>query len=232
MRGSEGGGRGGRPPPGQVLAWKRLLGAVVSSGPVGQRDGVAVTAPWVGPPQREESGECLVVGLDIVVYHRHNSYSTPRNGPRRMVSGCQPASPQDAPPLCTDGRVHRGPRGAVAAVRRLALRAQDPVRQPPLPLRGGGGAVRAPGRRGARRGRGARWPRRTSSAGSSRPFFGPDGHPITKAEADKLPRQQRDRCQWRRCCRAVTLSHTTAVYCARKRMSRSALLTRPRSFSP
>ena len=45
--------------------------------------------------------------------------------------------------------------------------------------------------------------------GSSRLLFGPDGHPITKAEADKLPRQRRDRCQWRRCYRAVTLSHTT-----------------------
>jgi hypothetical protein len=45
--------------------------------------------------------------------------------------------------------------------------------------------------------------------GSSRLLFGPDGHPITKAEADKLPRPQRDRCQWRRCYRAVTLSHTT-----------------------
>lgn len=46
--------------------------------------------------------------------------------------------------------------------------------------------------------------------GSRRLLFGPDGrHPITRAEAEKLPRRQRDRCRWRRGYRAVTLSHTT-----------------------
>jgi len=45
--------------------------------------------------------------------------------------------------------------------------------------------------------------------GSSRLLFGPDGHPITKADVDALPPKQRERCQWRRCYRAVTLSHTT-----------------------
>ena len=45
--------------------------------------------------------------------------------------------------------------------------------------------------------------------GSSRLFFGPDGHPISKQQAEELPKEQRSRCQWRRCYRAVTLSHTT-----------------------
>jgi len=44
---------------------------------------------------------------------------------------------------------------------------------------------------------------------SSRLLFGPRGHPITRAQYDALSPQQQPHCQWRRCYRAVTLSHTT-----------------------
>jgi len=45
---------------------------------------------------------------------------------------------------------------------------------------------------------------------SSRLRFDPDGrHPITQKQFDALPPQRQQRCQWRRCYRAVTLSHTT-----------------------
>jgi hypothetical protein len=46
--------------------------------------------------------------------------------------------------------------------------------------------------------------------GSSRLRFGPDGHPIDKKEFDVLPKSLQRECQWRRCYRAVTLSHTTS----------------------
>ena len=45
---------------------------------------------------------------------------------------------------------------------------------------------------------------------SSRLRFDPDGrHPITQKQFDALPLKQQQQCQWRRCYRAVTLSHTT-----------------------
>jgi hypothetical protein len=45
--------------------------------------------------------------------------------------------------------------------------------------------------------------------GSSRLRFDEHGHPISKEAEAQLPDEQRRRCQWRRCYRAVTLSHTT-----------------------
>jgi hypothetical protein len=44
---------------------------------------------------------------------------------------------------------------------------------------------------------------------SSRLLFGENGHPIDQPTFDALPRERQQRCQWRRCYRAVTLSHTT-----------------------
>ena len=45
---------------------------------------------------------------------------------------------------------------------------------------------------------------------SSRLRFDPDGrHPISKEQFDALPLKQQQKCRWRRCYRAVTLSHTT-----------------------
>ena len=45
--------------------------------------------------------------------------------------------------------------------------------------------------------------------GSSRLRFGPDGHPVTREQEAAMPPKRRRRCQWRRCYRAVTLSHIT-----------------------
>jgi len=45
--------------------------------------------------------------------------------------------------------------------------------------------------------------------GSSRLRFGPEGHPIDKEEFDAFPKSVQRQCPWRRCYRAVTLSHTT-----------------------
>ena len=45
--------------------------------------------------------------------------------------------------------------------------------------------------------------------GSSRLRFGPDGHPVSRDQEAALPPEQQRRCVWRRCYRAVTLSHTT-----------------------
>jgi hypothetical protein len=45
--------------------------------------------------------------------------------------------------------------------------------------------------------------------GSSRLLFDEHGHPVSKEAEAKLSEKQRRRCQWRRCYRAVTLSHTT-----------------------
>lgn len=44
---------------------------------------------------------------------------------------------------------------------------------------------------------------------SSRLRFGPQGHPISREQFEALSPQQQQQCQWRRCYRAVTLSHTT-----------------------
>jgi len=45
---------------------------------------------------------------------------------------------------------------------------------------------------------------------SSRLLFGEDGHPIRREDYEALPLGRKRQCQWRRCYRAVTLSHTTA----------------------
>jgi len=45
--------------------------------------------------------------------------------------------------------------------------------------------------------------------GSSRLLFDEHGHPVSKEAEARLSEKQRRRCQWRRCYRAVTLSHTT-----------------------
>lgn len=48
--------------------------------------------------------------------------------------------------------------------------------------------------------------------GSSQLRFDPDGrHPIDRATYENLPQERQQRCQWRRCYRAVTLSHTNAA---------------------
>jgi hypothetical protein len=44
---------------------------------------------------------------------------------------------------------------------------------------------------------------------SSLLHFDENGHPIDKETFDALPKERQQRCQWRRCYRAVTLSHTT-----------------------
>jgi hypothetical protein len=45
--------------------------------------------------------------------------------------------------------------------------------------------------------------------GSSRLRFGPDGHPVSREEEAAMPPERQRQCQWRRCYRAVTLSHIT-----------------------
>jgi hypothetical protein len=39
--------------------------------------------------------------------------------------------------------------------------------------------------------------------------FDENGHPIDRETFDALPKERQQRCEWRRCYRAVTLSHTT-----------------------
>jgi hypothetical protein len=45
--------------------------------------------------------------------------------------------------------------------------------------------------------------------GSSVLLFDEHNHPVDKADEAKMPPERRKRCRWRRCYRAVTLSHTT-----------------------
>lgn len=45
--------------------------------------------------------------------------------------------------------------------------------------------------------------------GATRLRFGESGHPVSKSEYEEMSAKQKEKTEWRRCYRAVTLSHTT-----------------------